>query len=105
MLNGKELEGAIPGFGNYSLDVTDKGHVDAVISGSLSKELIPGVNVNLSVSGGFGVKVGTLVAAQAAKSDNKILKLLAGVLAKLDAGDEVHPEVVAALEKHADPVA
>jgi hypothetical protein len=105
MLDGKELEGKIGEVGSYSLDVTDKGHVDAALSLAISKDLIPGVSVNANVSGGFQVKVATLVAAQAAKSDNKLLKLLAGALAKLDAGEEVHADVQAALEQHVTPVA
>lgn len=105
ILEGKELEGKIGDAGSYSLDVQANGHVDAVVSLSIAKELIPGVNANLSLNGGFQIKIGTLVAAQAAKSDNKILKLIAGALAKLDAGEEVHADVVAALAQHVTPVA
>ena len=100
MLEGKELEGKIGEVGNYYIDVDARGRAKMHVDASLDKELIPGVTAKLSLNGDVEVRTATLVAAQAAKSDNKILKYIAKALAAIDDGEEMHPELVAALETH-----
>ena len=105
MLEGNELEGKIGENGSYSVDVAANGRVDAKVNFALQKEIVPGLDVALTVDGNIKMRTSTLVAAQAAKSDNKILQYVAKLLATIDDGEETHPELVAALEAHASPVA
>ncbi len=101
MLEGKELEGKIGQDGSYSVDVSEKGVVLATVAFNVDKEVTPGLKVALTVSGNMEMKAATLVAAQAAKSNNKILQFIAKQLAKIDSGEEVHADLVAMADAHA----
>lgn len=105
MLEGKEVEGKIGEIGSYSVDVQADADILADVSLSIDKELTPGVKVKLTLTGGAEIDAVALLAAQAAKSDNAILKFLAEQAAKLKAGQEVHPDVVAAATPPAPPAA
>jgi hypothetical protein len=100
VLEGKELEGKIGDVGSYYIDVDAKGRAQMHIDASVNKEFIPGVKAKLELNGDVEIRTAVLVAAQAAKSSNKILQYVAKLLAAIDDGEEVHPEVVAALEMH-----
>ncbi len=104
ILEGKEVDQKLGSVGALTVDVQPNGHIDLAMNLSVSKEIIPGLSVFHSSQSGAQVKLATLAAAQAAKSDNKIIKYIADVLAKLDAGDEVHPELVALADAHAEEV-
>jgi hypothetical protein len=105
MLEGKEVDVKLGDVGSLTVDVQANGHLDIAANLDFKKEVLPGLEVFHKSSTGTAVKLVTLVSAQAAKSNSKILKLIAGALAKLDAGEEVHADVVAALEAHVTPVA
>ncbi len=100
LLEGKEVEGKIGEDGSYSVDVNEKGVVLATVSFAVDKEITEGLKVKANVSGEIEMRAATLVAAQAAKSDNKILKYIAKLLKAVDDGEEAHPEVLASMETH-----
>lgn len=105
MLEGKEVEGKIGDVGSYYVDVDAKGRAQMHIEAGLDKEIIPGLKAKLQLNGDVELRTATLVAAQAAKSNNKVLQYIAKLLAAIDDGEEVHPDVVAALEMHSAPAA
>lgn len=96
MLEGKELEGKLGDVGNYSVDVDVHGKVAVALDIGIDKEVAPGVKAHVKAEAGVELDVADLLLAQAAKSDNKVLKFLAEQAAKLKAGEEVHPDVAAA---------
>lgn len=103
LLEGKELEGKIGEAGSYYIDVAANGKVDMHVEASVDKEFIPGVKAKLSLNGDIEVRTATLVAAQAAKSDNKILQYIAKLLADIEDGQEAPAAVMAAMEEHVSP--
>lgn len=105
MLEGKELDIKLGNVGSAFVDVSADGAVAIGVSLDVKESVLDGIDFVHKSETSAKVSVVKIVVAQAAKSDSKILKLLAAALAKLDKEEELHPEVVAALEAHVQPVA
>lgn len=108
VFDGKEIEGKLGDVVSYGLDITGDVHVvgDAALNLDFKKDLVADMPGALEVEAVGSVQLKlradpVVLALPQLKKLGKVGEFLADQIAKLRAGTEVHPVVLAAAEEHA----